>query len=102
MAVLGNTDSTTDSWDSFAIPFNTVLSDGNITSSIDVIHSVIDGDAALLGDFVSYNSFRDYQTNLPAQPYASFALCSVPVPAAAWLFGSGLIGLIGIARRKKT
>jgi hypothetical protein len=26
----------------------------------------------------------------------------VPVPAAAWLFGSGLIGLIGIARRRKT
>lgn len=26
----------------------------------------------------------------------------VPVPAAAWLFGSGLIGLIGIARRKKS
>ena len=25
----------------------------------------------------------------------------VPVPAAAWLFGSGLIGLIGIARRKQ-
>ena len=27
---------------------------------------------------------------------------NVPVPAAVWLFGSGLIGLIGIARRKKT
>lgn len=26
----------------------------------------------------------------------------VPVPAAVWLFGSGLIGLIGIAKRKKT
>jgi len=26
----------------------------------------------------------------------------VPVPAAMWLFGSGLLGLIGIARRKKT
>lgn len=25
----------------------------------------------------------------------------VPVPTAAWLFGSGLLGLIGIARRKK-
>lgn len=25
---------------------------------------------------------------------------SVPVPAAAWLFGSGLLGLIGVARRK--
>ena len=26
----------------------------------------------------------------------------VPVPAAFWLFGSGLIGLIGVARRKKS
>ena len=26
---------------------------------------------------------------------------SVPVPAAAWLFGSGLVGLLGVARRKK-
>ncbi len=25
----------------------------------------------------------------------------VPIPAAVWLFGSGLIGLVGIARRKK-
>ena len=24
----------------------------------------------------------------------------VPVPAAAWLFGSGLLGLVGVARRK--
>ena len=27
---------------------------------------------------------------------------NVPIPAAAWLFGSGLFGLIGIARRKKS
>ncbi|MGB5301245.1 MAG: VPLPA-CTERM sorting domain-containing protein, partial [Thiogranum sp.] len=26
---------------------------------------------------------------------------AVPIPAAAWLFGSGLLGLVGIARRKK-
>ena len=25
----------------------------------------------------------------------------VPIPAAVWLFGSGLIGLVGVARRKK-
>ena len=25
----------------------------------------------------------------------------IPVPAAVWLFGSGLLGLIGVARRKK-
>ena len=30
------------------------------------------------------------------------ALTSVPVPAAVWLFGSGLVGLIGIAKRKKS
>ncbi len=28
------------------------------------------------------------------------SVSSVPVPAAAWLFGSGLLGLIGMARRK--
>lgn len=26
----------------------------------------------------------------------------IPVPAAVWLFGSGLLGLVGVARRKKT
>ena len=31
----------------------------------------------------------------------SYKLNVVPIPAAVWLFGSGLLGLIGIARRKK-
>jgi len=32
------------------------------------------------------------------------SLAPIPIPAAAWLFGSGLLGMvgIGIARRKKT
>ena len=29
------------------------------------------------------------------------ALTSVPLPPAAWLFGTGLLGLVGMARRKK-
>jgi hypothetical protein len=29
------------------------------------------------------------------------SLNAVPVPAAIWLFGSGLLGLVGISRRKK-
>jgi hypothetical protein len=28
-------------------------------------------------------------------------ISAVPIPAAVWLFGSGLLGLVGIARRKK-
>jgi hypothetical protein len=36
-------------------------------------------------------------------PYGSYLVMTsaVPVPAAVWLFGSGMLGLIGIARRKK-
>ena len=34
--------------------------------------------------------------------YYDFQLQAVPVPPAIWLFGSGLIGLIGLVRRKKT
>ncbi len=32
---------------------------------------------------------------------AAFDVTPVPVPAAVWLFGSGLLGLVGIARRRK-
>jgi hypothetical protein len=31
---------------------------------------------------------------------AEIAVGAVPVPPAVWLFGSGLIGLVGIARRR--
>lgn len=32
---------------------------------------------------------------------AEFASTVVPIPSALWLFGSGLIGLVGVARRKR-
>ena len=32
--------------------------------------------------------------------WTSYEMTVVPVPAAAWLFGSGLLGLVGLARRK--
>ena len=34
------------------------------------------------------------------QVWTTADISPVPVPAAAWLFGSGLLGLIGIARKK--
>jgi len=41
--------------------------------------------------------YLDYQVTFSRDVVVS----GVPVPAAAWLFGSGLLGLIGFARRKK-
>jgi len=42
------------------------------------------------GGFSSYNLTGAQVTNTV-----------VPIPAAAWLFGSGLLGLVGMAKRKK-
>jgi len=30
----------------------------------------------------------------------AFLISAVPVPASVWLFGSGLLGLVGVARKK--
>lgn len=33
--------------------------------------------------------------------YGPAEISAIPVPAAVWLFGSGLLGLVGLARRRK-
>jgi hypothetical protein len=37
-----------------------------------------------------------------ADSLKSLAVSAVPVPAALWLFGTGLIGLIGFSKRGKS
>lgn len=54
--------------------------------------------------FIATSGFQSY--NHKSQTYFAWAVhdgdvATVPVPAAAWLMGSGLIGLAGIARRRK-
>ena len=44
--------------------------------------------------------FADFSID-NVQIWADVDVSAVPVPAAVWLFGSGLLGLIGVARRKK-
>lgn len=46
----------------------------------------------------SANITDPYGTGIELLPELSTTV--VPVPAAVWLFGSGLIGLVGVARRK--
>lgn len=45
--------------------------------------------------------FTDATDKLYTSYDSAFYYSPVPVPAAVWLFGSGLLGLVGIARRKK-
>ena len=56
------------------------------------------------------NDFNSFYTDFSGGPYGAATFTgiwsttvttsAVPVPAAVWLFGSGLLGLIGFARRK--
>lgn len=65
------------------------------------------------GSFVFLNNAADFSlltannwsitSSFDAAFTMNFSSASpVPVPAAAWLFGSGMLGLVGVARRKKT
>ena len=56
------------------------------------------GEYTLLIDALAY---IDSATSATASFDYDLQLTAVPVPAAVWLFGSGLIGLVGFARRKK-
>ena len=47
------------------------------------------------------NGLNSTSAALPAELISFGTVSAVPIPAAAWLFGSGLLGLVGIARRKK-
>lgn len=56
------------------------------------------------GPFVNFNFNFDFtaltQTGTRAGTIGPFPVNTVPVPAAVWLFGSGLLGLIGVAKRR--
>jgi len=76
--------------------FDTVfLNDGTLTT---LNIATLNGDAftALNGAW-GFSPLGSISNTFPPSYYL---IETVPIPAAVWLFGSGLIGLIGIARRK--
>jgi len=78
MTAISNTD-----WATFSI-------------SLDLADPLLEGELLQFGFNTIATEYQDsgvYYDNINFSP--------VPVPAALWLFGSGLLGLVGIARRKK-
>ena len=81
-----------------------ILFDWNTSSGIPVLNIMnadgsgvdIDGDGTL-GTTMAAGPFAGSPVGFAGQAQVS----AVPVPAAVWLFGSGLMGLVGVARRRK-
>lgn len=78
------------------------------TPHVDCMGNALSGGSPFFDDGISGSAlidgpFPDFNVNFDIGSGNSLTLLNVstvPVPAAVWLFGSGLIGLIGFARRK--
>jgi hypothetical protein len=66
------------------------------------INDAIGGSGCTKAEVVYFSLDKALDLNARhSQKIYGIAYTSVPLPATAWLFGSGLLGLVGIARRKK-
>lgn len=82
---------------------------GNAHTRTDILSFTINGVG--IDDFESYFAVKVGGLDDSAGPSNAFfggsledgstSIAHAPVPAAAWLFGSGLLGLIGAARRRR-
>lgn len=90
----------TTSWDTTTIPGSGLESNPSGTTPLIEDPNGIGGSPMITGPFPGFSANFDITslTLIEILPSES----AVPVPAAAWLFGSGLIGLVGIARRKQS
>jgi hypothetical protein len=68
----------------------------NPSGTLPLLADTIGGSPMVAGPFPGFNANFDIQTI-----HVDSVVSGVPVPAAVWLFGSGLVGLVGVARRKK-
>lgn len=67
----------------------------------DFSYQAISGTNGAPADFDSFFTSFLSDVYLSGTWNTTVQMSPVPVPAAVWLFGSGLLGLVGLARRKK-
>jgi hypothetical protein len=70
----------------------------NPSGTLPLTDDGIGGSPMKAGPFPNYQANFDI-SNIHIDAYNPDVV--VPVPAAVWLFGSGLVGLVGVARRRK-
>jgi hypothetical protein len=91
----------TTTWNTTAI--GTVVLGTNPSGTLplvnDTVVDVTNADVGIGGSPMATAPFAGYNANFDVMTFTPDA--TVPVPAAAWLFGSGLVGLVGVARRKR-
>ena len=83
---------------------NAFDSGANLTSAWSGGSILLNVDAGMVGELLQIGfsaTATDWSASGVVYDNLNFAeVSAVPVPAAVWLFGSGLIGLVGVARRK--
>lgn len=78
----------------------TVLANAYI--SVGAGDALVDGGSSFCGGLYSAQSYVSVgATSVVGGDGCTSGPSAVPIPAAAWLFGSALFGLVGVARRKK-
>ena len=69
-------------------------------NAITVIQNA-DGLFGFGGSYVSTAYLFGYTHMSSSEPQLILEIATVPIPSAVWLFGSGLLGLVGVVKRKK-
>jgi len=87
----------TTTWNTTSIDPPLALGD-NPSGTLPLTNDTIGGSPMGAGPFPGWNANFDITT----AHVTSFDPGVIPVPAAVWLFGSGLLGLVGVARRRKS
>jgi hypothetical protein len=88
--------------------FSIELYDGLTTVGVPIARAVSGGGQPSVSFLANFTNNADYTLRTAfsfnadtAGASATTSVNAVPVPAAFWLFGSGLLGLVAMARRKK-
>ena len=79
------------------VPYETVP-----TNSFRALQVGHDTDAAPWRRFANFQGLRDVDFSGAPSSWLFTEFSAVPVPAAVWLFGTALVGLVGFSRRRKT